>query len=55
MKREDVLKPSKMRKIPEVVENIPTLKRREQSIYRPTDLWTVEDDILFLKYCQHIR
>ena len=31
--------------------NIPTLKRKEQSIYRPSDMWTQEDDILFLKYC----
>jgi hypothetical protein len=35
----------------EVIENIPLLKRKEQSIYKPTDLWTVEDDLLFLKYC----
>jgi hypothetical protein len=34
----------------EVIENIPLLKRKEQSIYKPTDLWTVEDDLLFLKY-----
>jgi hypothetical protein len=26
---------------PEVVDNIPQLKRKEQSIYKPTDLWTV--------------
>ena len=31
------------------------LKRREQSIYKPTDLWTVEDDLLFLKYCPNKR
>jgi integrase len=46
---------SKERKIPPVMENIPMLKRREQSIYKPTDLWTVEDDILFLKYCPNKR
>jgi hypothetical protein len=34
---------------PAVVENIPQLKRREQSIYKPADLWTVEDDVVFLK------
>src|SRR5439155_18294127 len=28
----------KKRKIPVVIENIPMLKRREQSIYKPTDL-----------------
>ncbi|HEY9386012.1 MAG TPA: zinc ribbon domain-containing protein [Nitrososphaeraceae archaeon] len=33
------------------MENIPILKRKEQSIYKPTDLWTPQDDLLFLKYC----
>jgi integrase len=36
---------------PAVVSNIPKLKRKEKSIYKPTDLWTPEDDLLFLKYC----
>jgi len=36
---------------PEVVQNIPKLKRKEVSIYKPTDLWTLEDDLLFLKWC----
>lgn len=36
---------------PSVIENIPKLKRRETSIYKPTDLWTQQDDLLFLKYC----
>jgi integrase/recombinase XerD len=45
----------KKRKIPAIMENIPTLKRREQSTYKPADLWTVEDDILFLKYCPSKR
>jgi integrase/recombinase XerD len=40
---------------PEVIDNIPQLKRKEQSIYKPTDLWTVQDDILFLKYCPSKR
>jgi integrase/recombinase XerD len=40
---------------PHVVENIPQLKRKEQSIYKPSDLWTLEDDALFLKYCPSIR
>lgn len=31
--------------------NLPHLKRKEQSIYKPTDMWTQEDDLLFLKYC----
>jgi hypothetical protein len=40
---------------PAVVENIPQLKRREQSIYKPIDLWSPEDDLLFLKYCPSKR
>jgi len=48
------IEPSKRPK-PAVVENIPRLKRREQSIYRPSDLWTAEDDLLFLKYCPSKR
>jgi hypothetical protein len=37
--------PSK-RPIPDVVKNIPSFKRKEQSIYKPTDLWTEQDDFL---------
>jgi integrase/recombinase XerD len=40
---------------PEVVNNIPRLRRKEQSIYKPSDLWTAEDDLLFLKYCPSKR
>jgi integrase/recombinase XerD len=40
---------------PEVIDNIPQLKRKEQSIYKPTDLWTSEDDVLFLKFCPSKR
>jgi integrase/recombinase XerD len=43
------------RKVPPVMENVLMLKRKEQSIYRPTDLWTVEDDLSFLKYCPSKR
>ena len=28
---------------------------RKQSIYKPTDLWTQEDDQLFLRYCPSKR
>jgi integrase len=45
----------KKRPKPSVIENIPILKRREQSIYKPSDLWTLEDDLLFLKYCPNTR
>jgi integrase len=40
---------------PSVIENIPQLKRKERSIYKPTDLWVEEDDFLFLKYCPSKR
>jgi integrase len=33
------------------VENLPQLKRKEKSIYKPSDLWTQQDDLLFLKFC----
>jgi integrase len=36
---------------PPIIENIPKLKRKETSIYKPSDLWTQQDDLLFLKYC----
>ena len=36
---------------PSVIENIAQLKRKEKSIYKPSDLWTQQDDLLFLKYC----
>jgi hypothetical protein len=47
--------PSKNRPIPPVIQNIPQIKRKEVSIYKPTDLWTEEDDALFLKYCPNPR
>jgi integrase len=40
---------------PSVVDNIPQLKRKEKSIYKPSDMWTPEDDLLFLKYCPSKR
>jgi hypothetical protein len=39
------------RKIPDPMQDIPTLRRREQSVYKPIDLWTTEDDLLFVRYC----
>jgi hypothetical protein len=45
----------KKRPNPSVIENIAQLKRREQSIYRPSDLWSIDDDLLFLKYCPSTR
>jgi integrase len=48
------IEPDKRSK-PPVIDNIPQLKRKEQSIYKSTDLWTLEDDLLFLKYCPSKR
>jgi hypothetical protein len=45
----------KKRPTPAVMLHIPHLKRRETSIYKPTDLWTEEDDALFYKYCPSPR
>ena len=47
--------PSKDRPIPDVVNNIPRIKRKEISTVKPTDLWTEEDDYIFLKYCPSPR
>jgi integrase/recombinase XerD len=35
--------------------DLPTLRRKEQSVYKPSDMWTQDDDILFLKYCPSKR
>jgi integrase len=40
---------------PAVMENIPRIRRKETSIYKPTDMWTEEDDALFYKYCPSLR
>jgi integrase len=40
---------------PSIIENVSGLKRKEQSIYKPTDLWTKDDDLLFLRYCPSKR
>jgi integrase len=48
------IEPDKRRK-PPVIENIAQLKRKEKSIYKPSDLWTAQDDSLFLRYCPSPR
>jgi hypothetical protein len=40
---------------PAIMENIVEQKRKEISIYKPSDLWTPADDLLFLKYCPSKR
>jgi hypothetical protein len=42
-------------KRPRNIDNMPQLKRKEKSIYKPTDMWTAQDDLLFLKYCPSKR
>jgi len=41
----------KERPKPDVLLNIKHLKRKEKSSYKPTDMWTQDGDIMFLKYC----
>ena len=45
----------KERPKPDVIQNIKRLGRKEKSTYKPSDMWTQEDDILFLKYCPSKR
>lgn len=40
---------------PEIVTNLRRLRRREKSTYRPSDLWTSEDNLIFLKFCPSKR
>jgi Phage integrase, N-terminal SAM-like domain len=40
---------------PEVIQNLKRLKRKEKFAYKPTDMWTQDDDVLFLKYCHSKR
>jgi hypothetical protein len=52
----DVANPDKRNELsaqerkPECIMDIPQLKRKEVSCYKPSDLWTQEDDLLFLKW-----
>lgn len=45
----------KSRKAPVIVAGIKRYRRREESIYTPDDLWTEDDDLLFLKYVNNAR
>jgi integrase len=40
---------------PSVIQDIPQLKRKETSIYKPSHIWTAEDDVIFLRYCPSKR
>lgn len=45
----------KQRPKPDVIQNLKQLKRKEKSVYKPTDMWTQNDDLLFLRYCPSKR
>jgi integrase/recombinase XerD len=40
---------------PECIMGIRQLKRKESSCYKPSDLWSQEDDLLFLKWATNKR
>jgi integrase len=46
---------AKQRPKPELLQNVKHLRRKEKSAYKPTDMWSQEDDLLFLKYCPFKR
>jgi integrase/recombinase XerD len=43
------------RKKPDCIIGIKQLKRKEVSCYKPSDLWTQEDDLIFLKWVTNKR
>jgi integrase len=56
LNRNDI--PAKQRPTPDVMLNIPPIRRRKNeqySKYKPTDLWTEEEDAIFYKYCPSAR
>src|SRR6266487_2463437 len=46
---------SRSERRPECIMDIPKLKRKEKSCYKPSDLWTQKDDLLFLKWVTNKR
>ena len=46
---------SSLEKKPECIVGIPKVRRKEISCYKPSDLWTQEDDLLFLKWVTNKR
>jgi hypothetical protein len=40
---------------PKCIMDIPMLKRKEISCYKPSDLWTQTDDLVFLKWVTNKR
>jgi len=45
--------PSKERKYPDSIKGINPLKRKEKTCYTASDMWSDEDDELFLRYCEN--
>lgn len=43
------------KKVPDVVKDIPLFKKKEKTNVQAKDLWTVDDDAIFLKYCDDPR
>jgi hypothetical protein len=46
---------SALEKKPDCILGIKRLKRKEISCYKPSDLWTQEDDLVFLKWVTNRR
>jgi hypothetical protein len=46
---------SSSEKKPQCIMGIPKLRRKEKSCYKPSDLWSQEDDLLFLKWVTNKR
>ena len=42
-------------KEPKCIQDIPKINRKEVSSYKPSDMWTAEDDLLFFKYVTNKR
>jgi integrase len=40
---------------PDCIRNITQLKRKEKSIYKPSDMWSADNDLLFLQHCPSKR
>ena len=40
---------------PDCVRNVTQLKRKERSIYKASDMWSTDDDLLFLQHCPSKR
>ena len=40
---------------PQFMQGIKPFPRKEKSVYKPSDIWTDEDHILFLRYCPDKR